>query len=142
MGDILTASEFFRDHMAYSYPVDTAEHEKSQLHWKQALSLAWAEAWAEEAGLKFAWMEDDADPEGEFDDPRDVEHVRQDGWRVCLLYKPCDRNDHDHRCAHAAVLTSLCGITESLDTQERDNYRRVVQAELALDVMAGQEQEE
>lgn len=128
---------------------------------RTALGLARAERWAGEEGFEFAWVADeDFDAASAFSDPRDVKFAQEHGAVVCILYRPCDASTHRHaaynpatnrtyggrqyaagdgprgyECPHAEQLGSLWGIVESLDTRERDHYRRQVQAELAWEAM-------
>lgn len=81
-----------------------------------AKELAKAEAWAQEMGVKYLWEDDDQPAEvynektGEYDELPAV---------VCIAK------------LHGEVIASLCGITESDSAKEAQNYRRIVEAELA-----------
>ena len=134
-----TAQAFFAAQAGYSYPApaDATKAQQAAARRKgrrdTGKRLAQAEAWAEAEGLIYQWVEDpDCGPD-DFDLESDKDHVREHGAVGCLLYRPCP--DHGTECKHAEVLASLWGITESLNNRERDNYRRVVQAELALEAM-------
>jgi hypothetical protein len=73
------------------------------------------------------------------DDPEGAECQREDGTYetlpavTCALVRSVVCNcSYEHRIP----LASLCGITESDDYIESANYRRVVEAELALEVQS------
>jgi hypothetical protein len=105
-----------------------------------AKALADAEQWAEDEGLIYRWVYDTDTTEDDFDFPDDKEHVRKHGAVGCILVKPCKLCSEflvskAEECRHDEVLASLWGITESLNNRDRDNYRRMVQAELALEVI-------
>jgi hypothetical protein len=95
-----------------------------------AVALAQAEAWANaQPSMSYFW----------YDDPEGAECQREDGTyetlpaMVCVLVRSITCNLGEEHCA---TLASLCGITESDDYRERTNYRRVVEAELALEVQS------
>lgn len=101
-----------------------------------ALELARAEARAEDEGLSFVW---EADEDGYWSAVHDGD-IKSGGndemlWCRCVL--PCaicarhaGTNDPD-KCPHAQILASLYSIINP----DRD-YRRVVEAELALEALA------
>jgi hypothetical protein len=127
-----TAYHFFVSQAGYSYDpkVETALQGRQ----RAAKRLAAAERWADAQRLVAVWQNDpDCGPD-DFDFEADKDHVREHGAVGCILYRPCD--DHGTECKHAECLGSLWGITESLDNRQRDAYRRVVEAELALEAMA------
>lgn len=127
----LTPYHFFLSHAGYSH--DPQKETPIQGRRRCARQLANAEAWARDEGLVFVWENDpDCSPD-DFDFESDKEHVREHGAVGCILYRPCP--EHGTDCKHAEHLESLWGITESLDNRERDNYRRVVEAELAFEAM-------
>ena len=116
METTLSAVEFFYEHAGWNY---NPEHEtEEQGHRRCAEALAKAERWAREAGVEFSW-EDDwevGDHTTEFD---------------------CYEDGGPETCERAAasfegeVLASLCCIDDATD-----EYRRVVEAELALQAWA------
>lgn len=126
-----TAYQLFLKHAGYSY--DPTKETPIQGRRRCARALARAEAWAEREGLQYVWQDDPDTTEDDFDFPEDKAHVREYGAVGCVLYRPCP--EHGTDCKHAKHLASLWGITESLDNRKRDAYRRVVQAELALEAM-------
>lgn len=126
-------AHFFYSQAGYSYPVGADQAGRVQARWQGARNLARAEQWAQSEGLVYLWEEDQHIDIDNWEFEEDREHVRRDGARCCILYRPCE--DHGIDCKHAEVLASLGGITESFDNQQRDNYRRVVEAELACEVM-------
>lgn len=128
----ITAYHFFLRHAGYSYNPKTETQMQGRIRCAQ--SLARAEKWARaDDTLEFVWLEDTDISEDDFEFEADKEHVRQDGARGCILYRKCE--EHGTECKHAEQLGSLWGITESLDNRERDAYRRVIEAELALEAM-------
>jgi|SRR5215472_11457019 len=90
-----------------------------------AITLARAEAWAKREGIRFVWEpDDDADWSWMDDDERKREHTVE-GCRAVRVHE-CERCGHET----ADTLASLWGIFDA------DNaYRRVVEAELALEAM-------
>lgn len=125
------AERFFYEHAGWSYHPETETPDMGRA--RGARRLAAAEQWAEDEGLEYVWEGDpDCGPD-DFDFPEDKAHVAEYGAVGCILYRPCD--EHGTDCKHAERLASLWGITESLNNAERDNYRRVIQAELALGAM-------
>lgn len=103
------AVEFFHEYAGWSYRpgVETPEQGRR----KGAVALARAERWAADSGITFGWQWD-------HDVAQDTEYEVECLYAVAL--------DTDAR-----VLASLGGITDP--TPE---YRRVVEAELALEVLA------
>lgn len=117
---------------------------------KGAIALARAERWAERQDLEFVWRQDEDADLGDHaywcdvarwqaarDAGRPVDRVYAAGnaryryscehvieW--CAMIRPCPT--HGTECKHAKVLESLSGIIDA----DRD-YRRVVEAELALE---------
>lgn len=91
-----------------------------------AIKLAEAEQWARRNGCWFEW---DDDPEG-----AEVQDDRGEWQQLpavfCLMYQ---HNEEPGEPPN--LLGSLSAITESDDNSERRNYRRVVEAELALEAM-------
>lgn len=111
------AYRFFREHAGYV----VGENAKGALH------LAKAERAASDAGVVFLWEQDnDADwswmDAGEVKEPHEVE--------CCAAVLPCPqcRPEIAATCRHTSVLASLCGIFDA-----DNNYRRVVEAELAME---------
>jgi hypothetical protein len=126
-----TAYQFFLSHAGYSYNPQTETAIEGRR--RCARQLARAERWARAEHLEYVWQDDpDCGPD-DFDFEEDKAHVREHGAVGCILYRPCPTHGAD--CKHAEHLGSLWGITESLNNAERDAYRRVVQAELALEAM-------
>lgn len=85
---------------------------------KEARSLAEAARWALEEGVRFTWEVDEfgADIQNEKGEMEHFPAVR------CLADHPDGRHE------------SLHGIAESEDEHERNSYRRIVEAELALEM--------
>lgn len=130
MQSLYFAYRFFKENVGYSIPPGRSVC---------ALRLARAEAWRINEQIDFVWESDPDTTEDDFEFESDKQHVREHGAVGCILYRPCP--DHGLNCKHAEILTSLWGITESLNNRERDNYRRVIEAELALDVMPSNRKE-
>lgn len=108
-----SAYHFLLKHAGYSYGPGQTPIEGRRA---TAKDLAKAERLAERFGLTFQWEHDPgAEPLDSWDD--DVEHVAES----CVCFAPDGR-----------PLASLCGIWDADDT-----YRRVVEAELASEALAG-----
>jgi hypothetical protein len=122
---------FFYENAGYGYNPSFETEEQGRQ--RGAESLAKAEQWAKDEELEYVWVDDPHISEDYFEFEADKQHVREHGAVGCILYRPCP--DHGTDCKHAEQLASLWGITESLDNRERDAYRRVVEAELALEAM-------
>ena len=106
-----------------------------------ALEAARAELEMKRRGVVFSWLPDDMadwswlegkDEKGRYlfrkayrEGPHEVE--------MCDAMIPCE--DHGTDCPHAVTLASMSGIFDA-----DANYRRVVEAELALDVLANEAQ--
>jgi len=126
-----SAYHFFLSQAGYSH--NPATETAIEGRRRCARALADAERWAASKDLEFEWRDDPDTTEDDFEFPEDKEHVQEHGAVGCILWDPCP--EHGSDCKHAKHLGSLWGITESLNNRERDNYRRVVQAELALEAM-------
>lgn len=102
------AVEFFREHAGLSYrpAVETPEQGRE----RGARELARAERWAKDQGIRFAWADDYHDERPDYT-PQTCEYV------VAL-----DEDGNN--------LTGL-GCIDDAD----DDYRRVIEAELALEAM-------
>lgn len=115
--DNQTTIDFFYEHAGWSQGQGETEHEART---RCARELAHAEEWAKEVGVIFLWEEDpDADrswmgENGHVDDGRE--------FFGCVA-ELGDRN------------TSLWGIDFDNDDLWRAPYRRVVEAELAMELM-------
>jgi hypothetical protein len=119
----LTRSErFFFKHAGYCWTPGKERPRQGRANC--ARILARAELLARENGAVFEWK---TDPDGADvqTDSGDREHLPA---VYCVLYV---RRGSGYR--HGA---SLWSITESPDLRERQNYRRVVEAELASEVFA------
>jgi hypothetical protein len=100
--------QFFYDNAGFSYNPATETIEQGKV--KGAKSLAQAEAYAAEQGWIYEWTPDQPGFEEEGTNAE-----------VCTLYG-----------IDGIALASLCGISGATD-----NYRRVVEAELALEARNG-----
>jgi hypothetical protein len=116
--DLTKQQQFFYDHAGYIY--DPATETREQGRRACAVELAAAEAWASEAGIAYEWQPDDT-TNREFTDEGPEYHL----WA-------CHMGDR----ANGVHMGSLSGIDLGPDSHPcRDNYARVVEAELALDAM-------
>lgn len=97
---------FFYEWAGWSY--DPLKESPKQGRQRCAESLASAEEWAEEAEVSFEWTHDELPWDGDCDPPNEL---------LCCL------------ATHGDETASLCGIGDP-----SDQYRRVVQAELALEL--------
>lgn len=129
----MTPVQFFYQQAGYSYPLNSTPAQIRAHRLNSARRLAAAERWAQREGLEVVWREEEYLEADHWPMPEDWAHVQQDGARYATLYRPCP--DHGVDCKHAEALASLGMISESLDNRERDNYRRLVNAELALEAM-------
>lgn len=129
------AWEFFYHNAGRSYRPDHESETVGTL--RAALTLAAAERWSYSVGALYQW---DDDPDG-------AEVQNEDGsWQTlpavsCTVYVPCAMCRHGddilscERGLESHMGASLCGIAESDHHSERKAYRRVVEAELALETM-------
>jgi hypothetical protein len=115
---------FFYAQAGYSYQPDTQTGVNGRLH--GAIALANAERWARANGCYFVW-----------DNDQDAEAMNESGEYEfypavsCLMMQHAeDPSDRPH------VLASLSAIIESPNREKRDAYRRVIEAELALEGMS------
>lgn len=108
------ADKFFYDNAGYSYPSGANANVKKQHRTRNAVKLARAEEWARENDYSFRWQEDrDATAEAEYTQ-----------WQ-------CDIFDAD-----GDPVTGIGGVDFGEEGEPwGDPYRRVIEAELALDVM-------
>ncbi len=144
---IRSAYSFFRKHAGYIVGENA----------KGALQLAKAEVWAEANGYRYAWRHDDDVDLGDHeywcnDAKRFKAGYDSDGDRIpsysrrgsdcdhevlsCLMYAPCEDEDRHSDCSDyepcrdCEVVASLGGVIDA-----SNDYRRVVEAELALEAM-------
>ena len=106
--ELTKQQKFFYDHAGYSYDAKTQTAEDGKI--ECAKSLAAAETWANDNDVTYEWREDSNPDMSGIEDAREV--------LGCLLFQD------------GVILTSLWGIADP-----DHYYRRVVEAELALDVM-------
>lgn len=116
------AEDFFYEHAGYSYDPKTETPEQGRR--RGAKELAKAEEWAKGHGYYFEW-EQEGEPWSTFLDGTevDIDDVSDIVWVVM-------RDDE------GKVVQSLGGIIEGHDERANRRYRRVVEAELALEAMA------
>jgi hypothetical protein len=113
-----TPAEFFYEQAGYSYDPKTETEDEGRR--KCAAALAHAEAEAAARGYSFQWEEDQHTDSSEFDDSPEVWSL----W-ACLM-----------RDEEGAILASLGGIDFGAGGEPwNDPYRRVVQAELACEMI-------
>lgn len=116
--------QFFFHHAGWSYLSGAQSEIVGRL--LGAVKLAEAEAWARANGCWFVWE----------DDPELADYQEEDGsWHQmpaveCVMYQHAAEPGEE-----PVLLQSLSSIMESEDDAERRNYRRVVEAELALEAM-------
>jgi hypothetical protein len=111
---------FFFEHAGYSYEPKQESPEQGRL--RCAEDLARAEQWLQkQAGHSVEWEVD------EYADRSGIEH---DGSLfACLVTLPCPT------CGGLGKRQSLYGIDLGPDGSDEGGYRRVVEAELALELM-------
>ena len=112
------AFTFFREHAGSSHR--PGQETEAQGKARGAQALAYAEARARALGAVFVWQHDE-----EIDSSSFLTHGEDDPWTLwqCLCYGSSGR-----------VLASLSGIDFGRDgSPYSDPYRRVVEAELALE---------
>ncbi len=123
MADLLTPAEFFFIHAGWSYD----PHRQSQLEGRTecARALAMAERWASDCGISFEWAVDEDPIECSYGDGDGV--LLWDQW-VCRAY------DSD-----GELLDSLGSVDfgQDCDPWSGDPYRRVIEAELSLGLLQG-----
>jgi hypothetical protein len=114
----LTPFEFFYEHAGYGY--DPAKQTEDEGRRESAQRLADAERWASDEGYSFEWEVDQDIDSSDFDDSPEPWAL----W-VCVC-----------RNLEGEVTASLCGIDFGRDGEPwGDYYRRVAEAELALETM-------
>lgn len=112
------AEQFFFDSAGYSYDPKTENAEQGKI--RCAERMAKAERDGREAGLSFQWSEDYRDSSEWSDEkPSWVQYI-------CVCFAP-----------DGIMLASLSGVDFGRDgTPESNPYRRVVEAELAIEALA------
>ena len=115
---------FFYTQAGYSYDPRIQTEVNSRLH--GAIALATAETWARTHGVYFIW-DNDLDAEA-------MNAVGEYGWYPAVSCLAMQHAEDPSERPH--VLASLAGIIESSDYTERDAYRRVIEANLALEGMS------
>jgi hypothetical protein len=88
--------------------------------------LADAEQWAKDNGLETLW---EPEPEPDLSWMSDAERKREHDIEMARIVRECPR--HGMKCQHAETLASLGNIVDA-----DGNYRRVIEAELALEAFA------
>jgi len=129
-GRLYKAFQFFRQHAGFSTPPGRAQC---------ALDLARAEQYAHDHDWVYEWeleQENPVDVLGEPDPVNGPFYDPTNDFVYCVL-RDSEPSCHDAygRPVGGSVLGSLGMIEESKDTRERNDYRRVVEAELALEAM-------
>lgn len=123
MSMVLSKQEqFFYDNAGYSYDPKTETPEQGKV--RCAKAMAEAETWATEEGYYYRWEIDLFSDSSDWSD-------EEPPWSVwaCAMYSP-----------DAQVVASLSGIDFGRDKEPwGDSYRRVVEAELALEIMSRRE---
>lgn len=115
--------QFFYDQAGYRY--DPAIESPEDGRRRGALLLASAERWAHESGYSFCWDIDDESTSADWIDADDDGGKNQNPWRVWSVWM-MDEGGH--------TVQSLHSIDFGRDGQPwGDPYRRVVEAELALE---------
>lgn len=124
------AQQFFFDHCGYSY--DSAKESPVRGRRRCAKALAKAETWAKDVGARFSWRFDEDATSADwsnYDPPYRT-------W-LCVLWMPGDTDEQGQRAA-----ASLGGVDFGPEGEPHDSpYARVVEAELALEVMIDSEAE-
>lgn len=87
--------------------------------------MARAEQWARHEGAAFEWIDDNEPADVWNEDTATYDRLPA---MVCLMRMRSS-------CGHMHVVASLGAIVESADWREQMNYRRVIQAELALEAL-------
>ena len=110
--ELIRAAAFFYEHAGWSYDPATESPEDGRA--RCALALAEAEAWAAAADVEFVWDADD------------------DSW---WLHPAEDATDGPQTCEICAAymgreMVASLGCIDDAD----DNYRRVIEAELAAEL--------
>ena len=114
-------AQFFYDNAGYSY--DPTKETQEEGRRRNAVLLADAERWARETGYSFVWDidHDSSSADGIDDDEDGGKH--NDPWRVWSCWMMDEKGN---------TVQSLHAIDFGRDGQPwGDNYRRVVEAELA-----------
>jgi hypothetical protein len=111
------AVAFFHEHAGFSWNPTTGETPE-QGQQRTAERLAEAEAWAEASGYTVEWADDWA-----------VDHVRE--------FDCYEGTDGPSTCEVARLVDSSGDVVQSVGCVDdaTDSYRRVIAAELALEIM-------
>jgi len=119
-----TAVAFFYRNAGYSHPSDATPAQQRAHRLNGARTLAHAEEWARNAGGSFVWSVDQDSTSADWSD----ETPAWEQWQ-------CAMRDENGRC-----VASLHGIDFGRDGSPwNDNYRRVVEAELAREALGERE---
>ena len=121
----MTPYNFFLKHAGYSYNPQTETKEQGRR--RCAKALAQAERQAHDEGFSFEWSVDPYINSSEWIDDDEDGGKNCDPWQTwqCLVRDPAGR-----------IVSSLHGIDFGRDGEPWGNpYRRVVEAELALDTL-------
>jgi hypothetical protein len=114
------AEQFFYDNGGYSY--DAKVETEEQGHIRSAIAMASAEEWAMDNGYFFDWINDDNGCSGCGCESDDCSCSSGEPHETLGCIMRSDENDH------AQSLWGICGADA--------NYRRVVEAELAMEERA------
>lgn len=125
--------QFFLRHAGYSYDPQTQTPMQGRV--RNTRNLAAAERKARDAGLWFKWEVDPDSTSADFGDNLDNGELGAPWqlWQCCA----CSPNESPGRFSNlSTVLASLGGIDFGRDGEPWGNpYRRVVEAELALEAL-------
>lgn len=124
----MTATQFFFKHAGYSYNPQTET--RLQGRWRGAKALAEAEAFAKKQEWSFEWQLEEEDPRIVFGEPDAVNgpFYNPDNEFWCCVLRANTGDYADNR--DGQILQSL-GMIEAPSVE----YRRVVEAELALEAL-------
>ena len=115
---------FFYANAGSSYRPDSQTEVNGRL--LGAIALAQAEQWARTNGCYYVW-----------DNDEDTECQNEaGGWEYYPAVSCLMRQHTTDPAYRSRYLSSLGAIIESSNSTERDNYRRVVEAELALEAQS------
>lgn len=133
------AEQFFHDNAGFSWNPQTETQEQGKE--RCAREIARAEEYAREHGWYAEWELEQENPRDVLGEPDEVNGPFYDptnDFVSCVLWS----NPDDSPAFTSEVLASLGMIEESKDVRERQNYRRVIEAELALEALMGIETEQ
>lgn len=121
------AEQFFYSHAGFGYPTGSDAKQQEAAHVQHAKSLARAEAESEKRGWTIEW-EHDQDADTSWMDPEQLDDYESGRTEILTAILRNENGD---------VLASIGGVALNARSSQRDDYGRVVEAELAQEALDG-----